>query len=126
MSTGFIPGLAADVIRHSTKNKPPADAVSSIAAERQAEPQAGKVVPPGGNVPADRQQLTAAVSALKDHVQNIRRGLAFTVDEEIDQVVVKVYDAETKEVIRQIPAEEVLNLARHLARSDGLLLKAKA
>ncbi len=66
------------------------------------------------------------VRALKDYVQNIRRELEFTVDEETDRVIVKVYDAETQEVIRQIPAEEVLNMARHLARGDGLLLKAKA
>ncbi len=125
MSTGLTPGLTADVIRPSTKNQL-SDVKRSVAAEWQIDPQAGKEASFAEGAVPDRQQLSTAVSALKDYVQNIRRGLEFTVDEEINQVIVKVYDAETKEVIRQIPAEEALNLARQLARSDGLLLKAKA
>lgn len=125
MSTGLIPGVTPDVMHPSTKNKPP-DVKRSIAAKRQVEPQPGKETSPRAGAAPDRQQISTAVSALKDYVQNISRDLEFTVDEEINQVIIRVYDAETQEVIRQIPAEEVLDLARQLARSDGLLLKAEA
>jgi flagellar protein FlaG len=36
------------------------------------------------------------------------------VDEDLGRIVVKVMDHETKEVIRQIPADEVLQLAKRL------------
>ncbi len=44
------------------------------------------------------------------------RTLNFSVDEESGKPVVKVIDFETKEVIRQIPSEEVLTMAKAIKR----------
>lgn len=74
----------------------------------------------------DREKLDSAVSAIKDYVQNISRDLEFTVDEELNRVIIKVYDAESQEMIRQIPAEEVLNAARQLHKVQGLIFSSKA
>jgi flagellar protein FlaG len=68
--------------------------------------------------------VAEAVSNLNDYVQVIRRELQFRVDKETGQTVVTVLDSETREVIRQIPREEVLALARHLGREKGLLFSA--
>jgi len=51
------------------------------------------------------QALQTAVSKLNDYVQNIQRTLSFTVEENTGITVVQVYDSETEELIRQIPAE---------------------
>lgn len=59
----------------------------------------------------DARQLQEAVTKLNDYVQNIRRNLSFSVEESTGLTVVKVYDAETDELIRQIPSEETLRLA---------------
>lgn len=59
----------------------------------------------------DNAQLTEAVSKLNDYVQNVQRNLSFSVDKDSGQTVIKVYDAQTKEVIRQIPPDETLKLA---------------
>ena len=76
---------------------------------------------------ADREALIDAVSTLQDYVQNIQRDLEFTVDEELGRVIIRVYDSETKEIIRQIPAEEMLKLARQMAQAEeGLLLNTRA
>jgi len=48
------------------------------------------------------------------------------VDKQLDQVIIKVFDAETREVIRQIPAEEVLSLARSLTSDEGVIVNVKA
>ena len=48
-------------------------------------------------------------------MQNIARELNFSVDEELDLFIVTVLDQETVEIIRQIPSEEMLELARTLA-----------
>lgn len=61
--------------------------------------------------------LRVAVSQINDYVQNLQRNLQFTVDEATGKNVVTVIDNETKEVIRQIPGEEALELARRLAEN---------
>ena len=71
-------------------------------------------------------QLSHAVSALNRHAQDVQRELEFKVDEELNRVIITVKDAQTEEVIRQIPPEEVVNMARHLRRDgSGVILKTK-
>jgi flagellar protein FlaG len=60
----------------------------------------------------DAKQLREAVSKLNDYVQSIRRNLSFSIEESTGSTVIKVYDAETDELIRQIPSEETLHLAK--------------
>ncbi len=75
----------------------------------------------------DTQQLSAAVSKLNDYVQNMRRTLSFSVEESTGRTVITVYDAETKEMIRQIPPEETLKLAELInTQSDSLLISDRA
>ena len=94
--------------------KPSAPVVNSAPAQSQDKP-------------VDSGQLNAAVSKLNDFVQNVQRDLSFSVDKETGQTVVKVYDAKTKEVIRQIPAEETLRLAASIDKQVAqLLIKEKA
>ncbi len=76
------------------------------------------------------EALDRAVSRLQEYVQVVRRNLEFSIDETTDRLVVKVVDAETEEVVRQIPSEEALALARRLeelrAEQQGLLLSTEA
>ena len=57
------------------------------------------------------RQLQEAVSKLNDHTQSISRKLSFSIEESTGRTVIKVYDAETDELIRQIPPEETMRLA---------------
>lgn len=52
--------------------------------------------------------------------------LQFSVDEDTESVVVKVVDRQTHEVIRQIPSEEFLQIAKALDKLKGLLVQDKA
>lgn len=61
--------------------------------------------------------LQVAVSQINDYVQNLQRNLQFTVDEATGKDVVTIIDSESKEVIRQLPSEEALELARRLAEN---------
>ena len=67
------------------------------------------------NTQSVSEQLQDAVSQINDYVQNLQRSLQFTVDEKSGKDVVKVLDKETKELIRQYPSDEVLQIARHIA-----------
>ena len=51
---------------------------------------------------------------LNEHVQSVHRELEFSVDKASGKTVIKVIDLETKEVIRQIPGDEALKVAKKL------------
>ena len=55
-----------------------------------------------------------AVTQIRDFVQANNRQLNFSIDEGSEKQVVKVTDADSGEVIRQIPSEEVLRLSERL------------
>jgi flagellar protein FlaG len=61
------------------------------------------------------QQLETAVSRINEYVQSVQRTLEFTVDEESGKDVVRIIDKQTEEVVRQLPSDEVLAMARNIA-----------
>ncbi|WP_186435155.1 flagellar protein FlaG [Rheinheimera sediminis] len=63
-----------------------------------------------------QDQLGEAVENINQFVNSQGRTLNFSVDEESGKPVVKVVDFETKEVIRQIPSEEVLTMAKAIKK----------
>lgn len=99
----------------STNVKSSTAAAGSAAAPAvPAAPAAAQATQPQQPKAASPEQLQEAVSKLNDYVQNIQRTLAFSVDKETGRTIVKVYDSETKELIRQIPPEETVKLAQTL------------
>jgi len=111
-----------------------ASAKSGEAAESQ-KVASGKQLPPSATVApsapaqdvqevAEEQQksLTEAVSQLNDYVQSTQRDLHFSFDEDAGKPVVTVLDRETQQVIRRIPDDVVLNLARKLNDDEPLRL----
>jgi len=72
------------------------------------------------------EEVLEAVQNLNDFVQKTRRELNFSVDDQTGRTVVKVIDHETKDLIRQIPAEEILEVAQRMSEQHeemGNLLK---
>jgi flagellar protein FlaG len=70
--------------------------------------------------------LQEAVEKVQKFVSMTACDIKFSIDEDSGQTVVKVVDRETKDVIRQIPSEEMLDLAQALDKLQGLLIKQKA
>ncbi len=79
-----------------------------------------------GGTPVDRQQLERALENIRRVVEPVAHNLQFTVDEDTGRTVVKVMDGATDQVIRQIPSEEILSIAKALDKLSGLLLEQKA
>lgn len=75
-----------------------------------------------------QEQLEQAVSKLNKSPQAQSQGLEFSIDNDTKRTVVKVVDQSTKEVLRQIPSPEALEIAKSLESSDnkGLLIKQTA
>lgn len=64
------------------------------------------------------QFLQAVADNLNESEHLSRRNLQFSVNEDADRTVIKVVDAKSGDVIRQIPSEEVVRLAERL-REDS-------
>ena len=78
------------------------------------------------------KQVEEAVERVKDSVKLRQNSLEFQVDDLPDKtVVVTVRDKDTKEVVRQIPSEEMLRISEALKdgldpSSEGLLVRGQA
>lgn len=75
-------------------------------------------------VPAD--ELKRATDELLKRLGSVVPELQFSVDKDSGRTIIKVTDPATNELIRQIPAEEVLRLSKELDRLQGLLLNRRA
>jgi flagellar protein FlaG len=109
-------------------SRPATGAASSqgvTAAQMQATTlqQAGKPLPaaaekgmddPARIAASEQSNIDTAVASMNDFVQSVQRDLRFSVDEDLNRTVVKVIDSDSGELIRQIPEEVFLELARKL------------
>ncbi|MBN8454884.1 flagellar protein FlaG [Accumulibacter sp.] len=76
--------------------------------------------------PTTREQLEAATASVRSFVQPINNNIEFSVNEDTGQLVVKIIDRNTKEVIRQMPSDEMIAIARTLDSIKGLFVKQSA
>lgn len=73
----------------------------------------------GKSTAASSKEVQAALRDLSARVQDIRRELNFSVDEETGRTMVTVMNYETKEIIRQIPSEELLEMVKQIESQLG-------
>lgn len=117
-----------EIVNNGSLAKSPAPAkgpatsdASTTGAKKPAAPAPEKAIAPSS------EQLDAAVSKLNDYVQNVQRTLSFSIDKDTGVTVVKVIDTQTNELVRQIPAENVLKLAADLDKqAASLFVKERA
>ena len=69
---------------------------------------------------AREEDVDQAVRELNENSQVVQRELHFAIDKDSGHTVIKVVDSKTEEVIRQIPGEEVLKVARRLNEGSNL------
>lgn len=70
----------------------------------------------------DERVIAQAITEMNDYVQSVQRDLEFSVDADLGKTVVKVVDMGTGELIRQIPEQHFLDLARNLKADNPLQL----
>lgn len=69
--------------------------------------------------------LEQALTRVREVFKKADSRLEFTVDPDLDRVIVKILDADSGTVIRQIPQQEVIDLAKRLETPTGLLMHHK-
>ena len=73
------------------------------------------------NVEAIREAIEALNAAMKEASTNLH----FSVDDNSNRYVVKVQDSSTGEVIRSVPGEAILRMARQIESLKGVLFDDK-
>lgn len=84
----------------------------------KALPEGGQKLPP----PPTPDQVKEAVQQIQSYLNDTRRGLQFQIDDASGRTIVRVIDAKTQEVIRQMPTEEALRMARAIGVSGGQVI----
>ena len=67
----------------------------------------------------DQQKIAQAVQQITSIGASLSRSVSISVDERSGEYILQVQNAETKEVVRQIPAEEVLKIAEVMSERNA-------
>lgn len=74
----------------------------------------------------ERQKVKQAVEQVNKAVPSFSHNLQFSVDEDTNKNIVRVVDTESGELIRQIPAQEIIEIAKALDKLQGMIIRQKA
>jgi flagellar protein FlaG len=102
-----------------------------VTARQRLEGVLEKLPAPGTQRSPEAQDRPINPAELVEPIQRIndvmrQHGLEFDLSDERTRVVTRVVDSQSGEVIRQIPAEEVLRIAERLGEMQGNLLSSQA
>ena len=117
-------GKAAPAMQKMDEDRP-AIAPLMTAEFRPAELQTANAVQKTGAT-ASLDQVKQAIQDINKSLQSLSQGLEFSVDTDTKEVIVKVIDQQTKEVLRQMPSKEALEIAKALDQVLGKIIREKA
>ena len=76
--------------------------------------------------PPSAEQVNQALDEVREALKPVAQNLLFSLDSDTGKTVIKIVDASTDEVIKQIPSEEILAISKALGKLQGLLVKQEA
>lgn len=117
---GIRPAALQNASGHSALSKTNNVQKTDVSAQATQAEEAKK------NAPVDKAAVRDAVKKLNETVAPALQTLQFEMDEDSDQLVVKVVDKESKEVIRQMPSEEALAFSKTIDKLQGLVIRQTA
>lgn len=88
-------------------------------------PSPAAPAPAAAHTPAP-EKVHKAAEVIGRAMQTYARNLQFSVDDSSGETVVRVVDVETGNVVRQMPSQEALDIARAVDHLQGLLLRQQA
>jgi flagellar protein FlaG len=122
--------LNAQNISQMAKAVSSAPQVQSQKPEVDVKAKAEILVTSGNDLPTEQAkkaeaksvEVKEAVIKLNDFAQKMQRDLNFKVDEDSGKTVIKVYDRHSEQLVRQIPNEEALAMAKRLSVDEPSML----
>lgn len=89
-------------------------------------PKSQAVADAESSSPDDGAMLDKAIEELNRYVAGSRTDLRFAIDKDAGQLVVSIIDAESGQVLRQMPSLEALRIARYLEHDRLGLIRQRA
>jgi len=83
----------------------------------QTAPAADRQAPPSQN------EIRQALDEVREVLAPVAQNLRFSIDDDTGKTVIKIIDSSTDEVIKQIPSDEIIAIAKAVDRLQGLLVK---
>jgi flagellar protein FlaG len=74
----------------------------------------------------NQDDVAHVIQQVAKELQNAGSQLQMEVDSDLGRVIVRITDGQTGQVIRQIPAQELVDLAKQLKSLNGLLIEKHA
>lgn len=109
--------MAMEVDGVSRTGQPP----ESLHHEKVTAPHSGKTSLHREAAMPSAEDLQASVDNLNRFSQTLNRRLKFTINRDLERVVVKVIDSNTDKVIKEIPPEAIQRLYARIRDALGLL-----
>ncbi len=110
--------------KQDLQNANPSVVTLKLQSQESAAAQAGPQI--SADAQSEMSKADATLGAVKQAVdkgnslfQEAKRNLQFEVDDATKEVVVKIVDSDSGEVVRQIPAEETLDFIKRMQELDG-------
>lgn len=102
----------------------PQQQVQAISKTEKAASDVGKKLPQEAPLTLEEKsnEVEEAISKLNEYVQKTQRNLDFSLDEDSGKTVIRVYDRQSEQLVRQIPDEVALELAKKLNTEEPALL----
>lgn len=95
-----------------------AEKINTVGNTPAIKPITEKAIPPA-------QELEKITNHLNDFMKELKVSLNFEVNKEDGELLLKVVDTETKQIIRQFPAELTLHLRKTLDNTQGIFLQTE-
>jgi flagellar protein FlaG len=81
---------------------------------------------PSSSAFPSREAVAAAVIAVNDALAARSRAVEFAMDPDTRTIIVTLVDTENNQVLRQVPSQEILDIAKSIDRQRHLLLANQA
>ena len=80
----------------------------------------------GGGTAFTEEELISAIERANDKLELYEKRLEFSIPEKTKQIMIKIINTETDEVIKEIPPEKILDMVARFMEMAGLLVDEKA
>lgn len=115
-----IDGMDAAKLIERSAEKPPVP----INTSQRTSPAVEEKIPQEESKQAQlsERMIIGAIEKANKALVFSNRALEFSVHEKTKEIMVKVIDTETKEVVREIPSEKILDMVANILEMAGILV----
>ena len=124
-SAASAPGLTSNsapaAAASPQPNTAPVDLPQAASQAASVQAQAASAQKPAPSA----AQVQSAVDNINRAMRQSNANVEFSIDQDTNQMIIRVVESGTGQVIRQFPSEEILAIAKSLDTLQGLLVKQK-